>query len=93
MLIVLYWNIKEYMVKLSVEKRMKQVRESLQYQLFGEEYGQELYIDNRMGCRDGDAVCIDIGETRGDGVWEKRISVETGVGGCDILTVDYMVWI
>ena len=32
MLIVLYWNIKEYMVKLSVEKRMKQVRESLQYQ-------------------------------------------------------------
>ena len=28
-----------------------------------------------------------------DGVWEKRISVETGVGGCDILTVDYMVWI
>ena len=32
-----------------------------------------------MGCRDGDAVCIDIGETRGDGVWEKRISVETGV--------------
>lgn len=38
-------------------------------------------------------VCIDIGETRGDGVWEKRISVETGVGGCDILTVDYMVWI
>lgn len=46
-----------------------------------------------MGCRDGDAVCIDIGETSGDGVWEKRISVETGVGGCDILTVDYMVWI
>ena len=44
-----------------------------------------------MGCRDGDTVCIDIGETRGDGVWEKRISVETGVGGCDILTVDYMV--
>ena len=36
-----------------------------------------------MGCRDGDTVCIDIGETRGDGVWEKRISVETGVGGCD----------
>lgn len=32
MLIVLYWNIKEYMVKLSVEERMKQVRESLQYQ-------------------------------------------------------------
>lgn len=32
MLIVLYWNIKEYMVELSVEKRMKQVRESLQYQ-------------------------------------------------------------
>ena len=93
MLIVLYWNIKEYMVELSVEKRMKQVRESLQYQLFGEEYGQELYIDNRMGCRDGDAVCVDIGETSGDGVWEKRISVETGVGGCDILTVDYMVWI
>ena len=93
MLIVLYWNIKEYMVELSVEKRMKQVRESLQYQLFGEEYGQELYIDNRMGCRDGDTGCIDIGETRGDGVWEKRISVETGVGGCDILTVDYMVWI
>lgn len=90
---MLYWNIKEYMVELSVEKRMKQVRESLQYQLFGEEYGQELYIDNRMGCRDGDTVCIDIGETRGDGVWEKRISVETGVGGCDILTVDYMVWI
>lgn len=90
---MLYWNIKEYMVELSVEKRMKQVRESLQYQLFGEEYGQELYIDNRMGCRDGDAVCVDIGETSGDGVWEKRISVETGVGGCDILTVDYMVWI
>ena len=36
-----------------------------------------------MGCRDGDTVCIDIGETRGDGVWKKRISVETGVGGCD----------
>lgn len=32
MLIVLYWNIKEYMVELNVEKRMKQVRESLQYQ-------------------------------------------------------------
>ena len=44
-----------------------------------------------MGCRDGDAVCVDSGETSGDGVWEKRISVETGVGGCDILTVDYMV--
>lgn len=25
-----------------------------------------------MGCRDGDAVCVDIGETRGDGVWEKE---------------------
>lgn len=73
---------------------MKQVKKTCNInQLFGEEYGQELYIDNRMGCRDGDAVCIDIGETRGDGVWEKRISVETGVGGCDILTVDYMVWI
>ena len=90
---VLPWNIKKYMVKLSVEKRMKQVKKCNINQLFGEEYGQELYIDTRMGCRDGDAVCIDIGETSGDGVWEKRISVETGVGGCDILTVDYMVWI
>lgn len=25
-----------------------------------------------MGCRDGDAVCVDIGETSGDGVWEKE---------------------
>ena len=42
MLIVLYWNIKEYMVELSVEKRMKQVRESLQYQsIIGEEFGQD----------------------------------------------------
>ena len=46
-----------------------------------------------MGLLDFDAVCVDSGETSGDGVWEKRISVETGVGGCDILTVDYMVWI
>lgn len=92
--VALSWNTREYMVKLNVEKRIKQVKKTCNInQLFGEEYGQELYIDNRMGCRDGDAVCIDIGETRGDGVWEKRISVETGVGGCDILTVDYMVWI
>lgn len=61
------------MVELSVEKRMKQVEKTCNInQLFGEEYGQELYIDNRMGCRDGDTVCIDIGETRGDGVWEKE---------------------
>ena len=26
-----------------------------------------------MGCRDGDAVCVDIGETSGDGVWEPLI--------------------
>ena len=40
-----------------------------------------------MGCRDGDAVCIDIGETSGDGVWKKRISVVWAV-----VTVLPLVW-
>lgn len=30
--VALSWNTREYMVKLNVEKRMKQVRKNLQYQ-------------------------------------------------------------
>lgn len=80
-----------------LKETQKQENNSLQDQSIiwsiEKEYGEELYINTWVGCRDGNAVHVGIGKTSRDGMWEKRTSVAAGVGSGDIFTVDYMVWI